>query len=395
MRALLGVALPIAIANVLGIMYLRILVILMSLLAASEAEVGNYVTSTRVVELVAGLPFLLVSVVLPVQAVAALHDPERVRYITARMTETMAVGGILVALFVSFAADPIIRILGGDEYAGAVPVLQIQCLAIVTIFLAAAWNPAIVALGHAKALVATTGTGVVVVLVAGVVLIPRHDAQGAAVAAALADLALCIATYVALRRASPDTQLAGGRLARIAARGGARDRRRPRARRARRGERGRRLRGLRRRGARVEGGARRAARRRPRAASAPLGDLALERLVAAPDRVALLQLPQHHRAQKRANGWKIASMIPGMPSRQPVRRTMRRPNSSARTRDEAQRRHARGALLVEVARLEPPVADRLDQVLLDRAVREVPALTAAARRCGRAARRCPRARGPA
>ncbi len=217
MRALLAVALPIAIANVLGIMYLRILVILMSLLSDSEAEVGNYVTSTRVVELVAGLPFLLVSVVLPVQAVAALNDPERVRYITARMTETMAVGGILIALFVSLAADPIIRILGGAEYAGAVPVLQIQCLAIVTIFLAAAWNPAIVALGHAKALVATTGTGVVVVLVAGFVLIPRHEAQGAAVAAALADLALCAATYVALRRASPDTQLAGGRLGRIAA----------------------------------------------------------------------------------------------------------------------------------------------------------------------------------
>ena len=216
MRALLGVALPIAIANVLGIMYMRILVILMSLLAASEAEVGNYVTSTRVVELVAGLPFLLVSVVLPVQAVAALHDPERVRYITARMTETMAVGGLLVALFVSFAAAPIVLVLGGDEYAGAVPVLQIQCLGVVAIFLAAAWNPAIVALGHAKSLIATTGAGLLVVVVAGVVLIPPYDAQGAAVAAALADLALCVATYIALRRSSPRAQLAGGRLARIA-----------------------------------------------------------------------------------------------------------------------------------------------------------------------------------
>src|SRR5918998_739757 len=216
MRALLGVALPIAIANVLGIMYLRILVILMSLLSDSAAEVGDYVTSTRVIELVAGLPFLLVSVVLPVQAVAALQDRQRVGYITARMTETMAGGGILVAVFVSFAAEPIIRLLGGDEFAGAVPVLQIQCLAVVTIFLASAWNPAIVALGHAKSLVATTGTGVVVVLLAGVVLIPRYEAEGAAVAAALADLALCIATFVALRRASPETRLAKGRLARIA-----------------------------------------------------------------------------------------------------------------------------------------------------------------------------------
>jgi O-antigen/teichoic acid export membrane protein len=217
MRALIGIALPVAIANVLGILYLRILVILMSLLSDDPVEIGDYVTSTRVVELVAGLPFLLGTVILPVLTVAARDDEVRMRYINARMTETMALGGILVALVVSFGADPIVVALGGDQYRGAVDVLQIQCLAVVTIFLASAWNQTLVGMGRVRALVVTTGTGLAAVLIAGVALIPSLDAEGAAIAAVIADVVLCVATYVALRRAGPGRDLPLSRLLRVAA----------------------------------------------------------------------------------------------------------------------------------------------------------------------------------
>jgi O-antigen/teichoic acid export membrane protein len=216
MRALIGIALPVAIANVLGILYLRILVILMSLLSDDPVEIGDYVTSTRVVELVAGLPFLLGTVILPVLTVAARDDQVRMRYINARMTETMALGGILVALVVSFGADPIVIALGGDQYKGAVEVLQIQCLAVVTIFLASAWNQTLVGMGQVRALVVTTGTGLAAVVIAGVALIPSLDAEGAAIAAVIADLVLCVATYVALRRAGPGRDLPLSRLLRVA-----------------------------------------------------------------------------------------------------------------------------------------------------------------------------------
>jgi O-antigen/teichoic acid export membrane protein len=216
MRALLEIALPVAIANVLGILYLRILVILMSLLSDSAVEIGDYVTSTRVVELVAGLPFLLGTVILPVLTVAARDDQVRMRYINARMTETMALGGALVAIVVSFGADPIVVALGGDEYEGAVGVLQIQCLAVVTIFLASAWNQTLVGMGHVRALVVTTGAGLTAVVVAGVALIPSLDAEGAAIAAVIADLVLCVATYIALRRSGPARDLSASRLLRVA-----------------------------------------------------------------------------------------------------------------------------------------------------------------------------------
>jgi O-antigen/teichoic acid export membrane protein len=215
MRALIEIALPVAIANVLGILYLRILVVLMSVLSNDPVEIGDFVTSTRVVELVAGLPFLLGTVILPVVTVAARDDPRRMRYINARMTETMALGGVLVAIVVSFAARPVILALGGDDYEGAVGVLQIQCLAVVTIFLAAAWNQTLVGLGQVRALVVTTAAGLTAVVVAGVALIPALDAEGAALAAVIADIVLCLATYLALRHAGPGRELSLGPVLRI------------------------------------------------------------------------------------------------------------------------------------------------------------------------------------
>jgi O-antigen/teichoic acid export membrane protein len=215
LRSLMTIAVPVAIANVLGVLYLRLLVVLMSITSNSRQEVGYYVTSTRIVELAAGLPFLLVGVVLPVMTVAARDDRERMGYITSRLTQTMAIGGILIVLFVSFAARPIVLVLGGSTYLGAVPVLQVQCLAMVTVFLASAWNPSLMGMGRVRALVATTATGLATVLVAGLVLIPLLHARGAAIAAVVADLALCLATYVALRRAGLGEHVHGRSLLRL------------------------------------------------------------------------------------------------------------------------------------------------------------------------------------
>src|SRR3712207_2445386 len=84
-RRLAVATLPVAIAFVLGIVYFRVLVVLMSL-TADEVETALFVTSTRIVELLAGLPLLLAGIALPVVAVAARDNPARLRYVLQRMT---------------------------------------------------------------------------------------------------------------------------------------------------------------------------------------------------------------------------------------------------------------------------------------------------------------------
>jgi O-antigen/teichoic acid export membrane protein len=198
-RTLARVGLPVAIATILGVLYLRILVIIMSLVSGRPSQVGYYVTSTRVLELVGGLPFLVVAVVLPVVTVAARDDHERLVYMTSRIAQAMALVGVLVALLLWTLAGPIIAVFGGPEYAPAAAVLQIQGFASITIFLTAAWQPALVAMHRLRALAISMITGVAAVVIAGLILIPPFQAQGAAVAAVIGDTVLCGAVYVAIR----------------------------------------------------------------------------------------------------------------------------------------------------------------------------------------------------
>jgi O-antigen/teichoic acid export membrane protein len=217
LRALAVMTLPLAISGVLSVLYFRLLVVLMSLLENSATEVGYYVTSTRVVELFLALPMMLVSVVLPVLSVAARDDEGRLRYVSLRLAQTLGLLGVLLALVLGAGADPLIRLLGGAEYAGAAPVLQIQCIALVTIFIVGAWTTTLVGMGRMRELVVTTAIGIISVLAFGLALIPPLGAEGAAIAAVAGDLVYCAAVLVALRRAGPGRGLPPGPLVRAAA----------------------------------------------------------------------------------------------------------------------------------------------------------------------------------
>ena len=221
LRALAEVGLPVAVANVLGVLYFRMLVVLMSLVSGDELQVGYYVTSTRVVELVVGLPLLLVSVVVPVLTVAARSDRARLERGTARLTEVLLLAGVLAALVTGLAAEPLLVLLGGEAFRPAADVLRIESIVLVTVFVTAAWSPVLLAMGRVRALAGVTALGLLAVIAAGAALIPAHEARGAALAAVLADLVVCAATYAAVRAAGPGRALAAGRLARIALAGGA------------------------------------------------------------------------------------------------------------------------------------------------------------------------------
>jgi O-antigen/teichoic acid export membrane protein len=217
LRTLARLTLPLAIAGMLSVLYFRILVILMSLLEDSATEVGYYVTSARIIELFLGLPMMLVGVVLPVLSVAARDDEGRLHYVSSRMAQVLALLGVLLALVLAAGAEPVILVLGGDEYLGAARVLQIQSFVLVTLFVTGAWITTLVGMGRTRALVVCTAIGVAAVVILGAALIPPLGADGGAIAAVAADLVFCGAVFVALRRAGPGRTIPAKPFLRIAA----------------------------------------------------------------------------------------------------------------------------------------------------------------------------------
>ena len=215
LRQLAAIGIPVAIAAVLMAVYFRVLVVIMSLLSEDAEQIGLFVTSTRIFELAAALPLMLSVVVLPVVTVAARDDPVRLRYVIQEMTQLMALAGALILIVIMLAAEPILRVLGGAEYVGAAPVLRIQSIALFTLFVSAAWSPALIGMHRQGSVAAATAVGLIVAIVAGVALVPVWEAEGAAWAAALADVFVVSVAYVLLRRAGPGRELRLGFVPRL------------------------------------------------------------------------------------------------------------------------------------------------------------------------------------
>jgi O-antigen/teichoic acid export membrane protein len=213
----LGVkTLPLAVAGTLTVVYFRLLVILMSVLEPSALQIGYYVTSERVIEIFLGLPIMLVGVVLPVLSVSSRDDTGRLQYVNFRMTQTMALLGVLFALILATGAQPIMLALGGKQYLGAATALRIQGLALITVFISAAWNTTLIGMGRTRALAICSLIAVVAVAVFGGAFIPMWQAKGAAIAAVAADVVFCGSIYVFIRRGGAAGAFTAGPFVRIA-----------------------------------------------------------------------------------------------------------------------------------------------------------------------------------
>ena len=201
-RSLLREALPLAVALTMNVVYFRVLMIMTSLLA-SKAATGLYATSFQVFAVLFSLPLLVLSSALPLLSVAGRDDSERLRFGLRLMTEVALAAGILFVLVIVPLAPVVIPFLGGNQYRGAAPVLQIQVFALVAVFVGQTWQLGLLSLRRQGALAWANAGALLVVIVAGAILIPAWGARGGAVAAVIGETCLAVFVYVALRRASP------------------------------------------------------------------------------------------------------------------------------------------------------------------------------------------------
>jgi O-antigen/teichoic acid export membrane protein len=201
---LLRDALPVGIAIAMNVLYLRLLVILVSLLQ-SEEETGEYATAFRVFELLVGIPTLVLSVALPLLAVAA-EDRPRLRYGVQRTAEVALVASIGLALATTAFAAPAVDLLFGEEFEGSVPMLQLQAWALVPLFLGQVAVLALLSLRRQRAIAVANGTAVLVVLTLGIALIELYGGIGAAASGVATEVALAALLFVFLARAEPAVQ---------------------------------------------------------------------------------------------------------------------------------------------------------------------------------------------
>jgi O-antigen/teichoic acid export membrane protein len=201
-RLLRGV-LPYAGAVALGVIYLRITVVLTSLLA-SHIQTGYYATSYRVLEVLIAIPGLTVGTALPVLARAARDDQERLRYVLQRLFEITLIVGAWLALALALGADFAVAVLAGGKANPSATVLQIQALALVTQFVMSGWQYGLLSLHRHRPLLGISAGALLISASLTLVLVPRFQAQGAAIAFTAAEIAGAIGSLAVLVRFRPD-----------------------------------------------------------------------------------------------------------------------------------------------------------------------------------------------
>lgn len=200
---LLRTSLPLAAALAMNVVYLRLLVVLVSLFTGSVAT-GLFATSFRVFEILLALPVVVLSVALPVLAVAGAEDRPRLRYALQALTETAAAVSLLIALAVGLLAAPAITLLFGEEYDGAAPILQIQVVSLVPVFLTQVWTMALVSVDRTRAVAWANAAALCVVLAGGSAFAALWGGRGAAAAGVVTEGVLAALLLLALRRRERD-----------------------------------------------------------------------------------------------------------------------------------------------------------------------------------------------
>ncbi len=205
---LLRDTLPFAAAIAVSVLYFRVAVLAMSLLA-SVAQTGYFAASFRVIEVLVGVPSLIAGAAFPILArAAARRDEERLHYAAGRVLEATLVLGTFLSLSLALGAKPIIAVVGGAEFSPSVPVLRIQGLALMATCIAVSCGYVLLALHQHRAILLANAAALVAAIVLSILLIPPLQADGGAIAVVLAEFTLAVTLVIMLLRVRPNLRRA-------------------------------------------------------------------------------------------------------------------------------------------------------------------------------------------
>lgn len=190
-------------------------------LSASPVQTGLFAASLRVFAVVASIPGLMVTSALPLLARAARDDSDRLEFALQRLFEVALIAGVGVGVVLIVGAAPIIAVIAGPRFAGAVGPLRIEGIAVLGTCLTPVWSTGLLALHRHLALLICNVITLAVTAGLTLGLAPVIGARGAAVATVAGEWTLAISLLVALVRASrrlvpnalsvaPRVMLAGG-----------------------------------------------------------------------------------------------------------------------------------------------------------------------------------------
>lgn len=171
---------PIAISIFFNLLYLKGDILFLSFYRP-DAEIGLYGAAYKVLDVVTVIPTMFMGLMLPMMVEAwSKKSTEKMQEILQRAFDFFALLSIPMFAGAVVLAEPIMRLVAGDQFAGAGPYLIILMLANVIVFFGILTGHAIVGIGKQKQILPAYIFTAIVATVLYLVTIPQHGAFGAA-----------------------------------------------------------------------------------------------------------------------------------------------------------------------------------------------------------------------
>lgn len=191
---------PIAASIVLNLIYFRADTIILRL-SKGAYDVGLYGAAYKILEILNTFPIIFVGLLLPTLGAAfASGDTATFRRIFQKGFDLLMVAVVPLVIGGWFLAEPVLVLIGRQEYAPAAPVLRLLLFAVGALYLGSLSGHVVTIINRQRQMVWSYLTVAVIGLVLYVTLIPRFSLYGAAVGTIVTECLTALVGYILITR---------------------------------------------------------------------------------------------------------------------------------------------------------------------------------------------------
>ncbi len=194
-RRLAKIAVPFALAAIFARVYSYIDSILLSKMIG-DAAVGFYSIPYKITYAFQFIPLALVAALYPKFSEYFAHDKEKLSYIFERGVKYLLLIAMPIAIGISILAKDIILLLYTEEYMSSILPLKILIISLIFSYLSFPIGAFLNACDKQKMQTTIVGIVMLVNIALNLVLIPRYDIVGAAIAALVGNVLLTVFGYL-------------------------------------------------------------------------------------------------------------------------------------------------------------------------------------------------------
>ena len=193
-RILLKEAFPLAVTNLVILLYFRLGTLFLFRYAGAE-QTGIFTSASQIVEASQLIPMAVVGAVFP-SICRVADDSRKLALIFEQVSSTLLFIALFVATTGTVVSLTIVRVLFGTSFSSGAPLLRLLIWTVVPTFLHYSFAYFLIAINEQRVIPISAVVGLVVSLVCNLVLVPRFGALGAVYSAAATELAICVLHFL-------------------------------------------------------------------------------------------------------------------------------------------------------------------------------------------------------